>query len=319
MKYLCLFAFCCCILLAPTSASYAAELLWPVTDATPWENISSFFGPRISHHTYDFHRGLDIDGSIGDVVRASATGIVYRIEQDGDPASHFPNSGTLVVLKHTLSTPVRFHETDYTTIYTLYAHLDTIADGLEEGDNVSTGDTIGTLGQTGSATHPHLHFEVRIGQLCSQQSSCNIGAMDPHTNPLRFLDYPQTDTVSQFSVTRTHRGIRVTVAQPHHEYDLDRITVTTLTQRKKVLTKKTLSIDSRTGIDASTQSALDTPLFENINIMPPLIDQSDTTHSMTVGFQKILSKRVKRIRVKVYDTHGTLVRAFHVAKKDLAR
>ena len=42
-----------------------------------------------------------------------------------------------------------------------YAHLDRYADGLEAGQRVSAGETIGYVGSTGNATAPHLHFQWR--------------------------------------------------------------------------------------------------------------------------------------------------------------
>jgi murein DD-endopeptidase MepM/ murein hydrolase activator NlpD len=45
---------------------------------------------------------------------------------------------------------------------TLYAHLHQFADGLEPGAPVRQGEVIGTVGQTGWATGPHLHFEFHI-------------------------------------------------------------------------------------------------------------------------------------------------------------
>jgi murein DD-endopeptidase MepM/ murein hydrolase activator NlpD len=42
---------------------------------------------------------------------------------------------------------------------TLYAHLQ--AYYVEAGDNVALGQQIGEMGNTGNATGPHVHFEVR--------------------------------------------------------------------------------------------------------------------------------------------------------------
>lgn len=43
--------------------------------------------------------------------------------------------------------------------YTFYAHLDNIL--VKVGQSVLAGTQIGTVGQTGNVTGPHLHFEVR--------------------------------------------------------------------------------------------------------------------------------------------------------------
>ena len=44
-------------------------------------------------------------------------------------------------------------------ITTLYAHCKNIY--VKEGDTISKGQQIGEVGQTGNATGPHLHFEIR--------------------------------------------------------------------------------------------------------------------------------------------------------------
>ena len=41
-----------------------------------------------------------------------------------------------------------------------YAHLDSYADGVEVGTPVARGQTLGTVGETGNARGPHLHFQV---------------------------------------------------------------------------------------------------------------------------------------------------------------
>ena len=87
-----------------------------------------------------WHKGLDLAAPAGTPVHAPAAGIV-RLAL---PNSFF--NGNLVVLDHG-------HH-----VFTIYAHLHEMA--VKPGQHVAAGDVLGTVGATGRATGPHLHWGV---------------------------------------------------------------------------------------------------------------------------------------------------------------
>jgi len=87
------------------------------------------------------HGGIDYAAPAGTPVVAVNAG---RVALVGD--FFFP--GRLVAIDHGLG------------LYTLYFHLDSAA--VSQGDMVERGQTIGTVGATGRATGPHLHFGAHV-------------------------------------------------------------------------------------------------------------------------------------------------------------
>ncbi|MBD1909301.1 MULTISPECIES: M23 family metallopeptidase [unclassified Leptolyngbya] len=87
-----------------------------------------------------FHSGVDLQAAAGTPVLAAQDGTVAFASTQG-------NYGNLVVLNHAGG------------LQTRYAQLATI--DVAVGQTVRRGDRLGTVGQTGDASTPHLHFEVR--------------------------------------------------------------------------------------------------------------------------------------------------------------
>jgi murein DD-endopeptidase MepM/ murein hydrolase activator NlpD len=111
---------------------------WPLEPGTGV--ISSGFGLREGHP----HEGIDIAAPAGAPVRAAADGeVVYC----GHGVRGY---GNLVILRH---------EPGFLTVY---AHNE--QNLCRQGERVARGQVIARVGQTGHATAPHLHFEVRFGE-----------------------------------------------------------------------------------------------------------------------------------------------------------
>jgi murein DD-endopeptidase MepM/ murein hydrolase activator NlpD len=115
-----------------------APSLWPVLGP-----VASSFGEREDPINGEgaFHSGIDIDAPFGTPVRAAGDGDVTGAEMGA-------GYGRQVVLSHG-------HD-----VLTLYGHLSAIA--VFPGQHVTRGQIIGYVGQSGRATGPHLHYEVRI-------------------------------------------------------------------------------------------------------------------------------------------------------------
>lgn len=112
------------------------RFLWPVRGT-----ILSGFGEKPGGLRND---GINIGAPRGTAVAASENGIVAYA---GNQLKSF---GNLVLIRHDGGW------------FTVYAHLDAI--GVEQGQRITRGQGIGTVGQTGNVRSPQLHFAVRKGE-----------------------------------------------------------------------------------------------------------------------------------------------------------
>jgi murein DD-endopeptidase MepM/ murein hydrolase activator NlpD len=89
------------------------------------------------------HKGVDLAAPIGTPIRATSNGRVVSIGYEN-------GYGNKIKLRH---------PGNYTSIY---GHLLKFKKGLSYGAQVKRGDVIGYVGQTGLATGPHCHYELRL-------------------------------------------------------------------------------------------------------------------------------------------------------------
>ncbi len=112
------------------------DFIWPVNG-----RISGVFGSQrfFGQDARSPHSGTDLAAPPGTPVRAPAGG---RIVLASPPL--YSLEGNLVILDHGLG------------LYSAFLHLQSV--DVKVGQNVVRGDPIGTVGSSGRATGPHLHW-----------------------------------------------------------------------------------------------------------------------------------------------------------------
>ncbi len=106
--------------------------------------VSSSFNPNRLHPIYKTkrpHRGTDYAAPRGTPVYAAGDGRIVE-------AGYTPSNGNYVFIQHCEG------------FKTHYLHLN--KKRVKRGDRVTQGQVIGTVGSTGAATGPHLHYEFLV-------------------------------------------------------------------------------------------------------------------------------------------------------------
>jgi murein DD-endopeptidase MepM/ murein hydrolase activator NlpD len=127
---------------------------------------TSGFGER--HDPFDGtikgHSGVDLGARAGTPIHATADGVVAVARNEG-------GYGNLVIIDHGDGKSTR------------YAHCADLL--VKPGDRVSAGDEIATVGATGRATGPHLHFELREHGHAVDPSAWILEHVDPLKDSLK--------------------------------------------------------------------------------------------------------------------------------------
>jgi lysostaphin len=98
-----------------------------------------------------FHSGLDYAGALGSPILATSSGKVVLVGRG------FKLHGNTVAIDHGQG------------VISFYIHMKTIK--VAEGEEVKAGQQIGTVGQTGRATGPHLHFSIYVNKVAANPSN----------------------------------------------------------------------------------------------------------------------------------------------------
>ncbi|NRF38685.1 M23 family metallopeptidase [Pedobacter foliorum] len=115
--------------------------------------ITSGYGHRenpFSGQNIETHKGLDIKGKQGELVKSTASGKVTYAGRRG-------GYGNCIVINHGNG------------FETYYGHLSRIL--ISQGEQVKAGENIGKIGSTGRSTGPHLHYEIhKNGKIINPRS-----------------------------------------------------------------------------------------------------------------------------------------------------
>ena len=127
-----------------TEVYLKGPMVWPLDSR--YHTITDSFGFRIHpiKKAGHYHTGTDIGAPEGARIYAVLSGTVTAA---GDAGTY----GYRVIIDHGDG------------ISTVYAHASKLL--VAVGDTVEQGDTIALVGETGSATGPHLHIEVRVNNV----------------------------------------------------------------------------------------------------------------------------------------------------------
>jgi murein DD-endopeptidase MepM/ murein hydrolase activator NlpD len=119
------------------------------------------------------HTGIDFTAKIGTEIFATGDGIVTTAIKSRT------GYGNHVVIKHGFG------------YQTLYAHLNRI--DVRVGQKIKRGNTIGSVGNTGTSTAPHLHYEVI-------QNGKKVDPINFFFNDLTYDEYKEIIKISQSAI-----------------------------------------------------------------------------------------------------------------------
>ncbi len=138
--------------IAAAKATLSDKRMWSGAFVTPSKfPTSSQFGQRriVNGKLLDdyFHSGLDFRASAGTPIVSCAPGKVILTGKG------WRLHGNVVAVDHGQG------------VISLYIHMKTI--GVKVGDEVTAGQKLGTVGATGRASGPHLHWSLYVNQVAT--------------------------------------------------------------------------------------------------------------------------------------------------------
>lgn len=133
--------------------------------------VASGYGMRLHpvYKTYRMHTGMDFTAPIGTDIYCTGDGVVKKVEKSAR------GYGNHVIVDHGYG---------YETVY---AHMSQM--NVRKGQKVKRGDILGSVGNSGTSTGPHLHYEVH-------KNSNKINPVNYYYNDLSDEEYEKMIEIS---------------------------------------------------------------------------------------------------------------------------
>lgn len=175
---------------------------------------SNFTSSRTINGITRAHHGIDIDGTGGaDYIIAVSQATVYRVGSGCDNNGYYGNSchdglGNYIILEHPGS------------VYTMYAHLFPSSITVSPGEMVKQGQIIGRMGNSGSSTGKHLHFQIEVGGRSSANAVNPLEYVSPNNpRPKTVISGANTGKVQLLSMLQSWEGTGPTEGNNYIVYD----------------------------------------------------------------------------------------------------
>ena len=155
--------------------------VWPSSST----DINSEFGERVRNGKKEFHKGIDLDVTMREPLKASADGKIVDIFNG---CTHHSVEGDKCGGSYGNNVKI-----DTGDCLLVYAHMTETESSLSLGDKVKQGQVIGYAGDTGDSTGLHCHFEILTNDISGLKDSeyKQRGAMygyEYSVNPLVYLE-----------------------------------------------------------------------------------------------------------------------------------
>lgn len=269
------------------------------------------------------HPGVDIRMPVGTPIQAIANGIVETVSMISTGYGHH------IVIRHP-NVPDPDHAGQTTTIYSIYAHLDTVL--VTQGEVVHMGQQIATSGMTGLTSGPHLHFQIdkadapfhpywpfnssemnaaRLSFNAAINSGLNQNLGDQYTlSPLLLVQRLQNYTIASTPTVSTTTSSQASLSSPPTRMTLaesiaaKRALRMAQAQSAPKITKPVVTTAISTPVTAV--STVQTAQVDSVIPVPSAGTNTDVDH-LQITHSGVLSRTWQKVRISALDRSGNLV------------